>query len=214
VNQVSASDSAYRDLASVLSPVAVSKYLAASGQWRLVDRSDDVSEFWALLGDDGELKGRIMLPLATDYADFVERFADTLRAIGIVNSWSAAEVGREPIRLDHAAVATLGRVHERLLRVEEPPHRETLFGHVISLSRDADEDLETEASSVVLSAEVNGRYRNVHMVLTGDYHESAIKAYRLKRPLIVTGDLVFERRAWRLTGDIDVDTRLLDRDHP
>jgi len=43
------------------------------------------------------------------------------------------------------------------------------------------------------------------------HHDLAIKAYQLQAPLIVTGDLVFEKRAWRLTGDIQVDARLLDR---
>jgi hypothetical protein len=48
------------------------------------------------------------------------------------------------------------------------------------------------------------------MILTGPDHGLAIRAYAQKKPLIVTGDLVFERRAWRLTGDMEVDARLLD----
>jgi hypothetical protein len=52
------------------------------------------------------------------------------------------------------------------------------------------------------------------MALADGDHELAIKSYQSKLPLIVTGDLVFERRAWRLTGDIEVDARLLDRGSP
>jgi hypothetical protein len=141
---------------------------------------------------------------------------DDLRSVTLQFEWASAvpapSVGRMPIRLEHAEVADLVRVRELLLREEEPPHRETLFGHVISLSRDGDGLLgESEAGSVVISAEVNGRKRNVHLELAGADHDLAIRAYQLQAPLIVSGDLVFERRAWRLTGDIEVDARLLDR---
>jgi hypothetical protein len=37
-------------------------------------------------------RARLMLPLATDYADYEQRFADALRAIGIVSNWSADEL--------------------------------------------------------------------------------------------------------------------------
>jgi hypothetical protein len=392
VTSASASDAAYRELASTLNPVAVSQYLAATRPWQLESRRGNDIEFWSLLGDDGTSRGRILLPLASDFTDFLLRFSETLRAIGVVNGWSPVEVeqhvvsvhadmllirldqlsadgtislkqadatldaiyqmlkhaaitaaqpgrvqrggrlpgvvssflddclrlghtkrgsfvftvvsrlddppadapaqvddglvsagfarramatlarglettrdlargdhaaaledparwglsagllesleaiaapdtlqsltlefewasaqpapdaGRVPIHLEHAAVAALGRVHELLLREEEPTHRETLYGQVVSLARDGDSDLAGEAGSAVLSAEVNGRKRNVHMTLSGSGHRQAIRAYELRKPLIVTGDLVFERRAWRLTGDIQVDASLLDRD--
>jgi hypothetical protein len=392
------SDDSYRELADILTPPAVSRYLAATKPWRLDSRREDDLEMWSLLRHDGEPLGQILLPLATDFADFRPRFFEALRSIGIINDWSAAEVerniartradmlvirldqqdpsetiplkqadatldaiyqmlkhaavataapgrvqrggrlpsavsafldenvrlghtkpgsfiftvvsrledppelgdpahekpplpgeaaggprfsrrvletlarglettrdltrdkhvksleslarqgvsagliesletiaapddlrsvtlqfewasalpapsvGRKPIRLEHAEVADLVRVRELLLREEEPPHRETLFGHVISLSRDGDSMLgESEAGSAVLAAEVNGRRRNVHLELAGADHDLAIKAYQLQAPLIVTGDLVFEKRAWRLTGDIEIDARLLDR---
>jgi hypothetical protein len=141
-----------------------------------------------------------------------------LRSLAFAFEWAAAEarpdVGTEPIRLEHAQVGELARVREQLLRNEEPPHRETLVGTVISLARE-DEGLDSdEAGSVVLSAELAGRKRNVHMTLSGNDHVQAINAYRLKLPLIVTGDVVFERRAWRLTGDIDVDASIVERGMP
>lgn len=391
---VSVSDAAYGEIAESLTPAAVSQYLAVTNTWELEARQDAVSEVWSLPGHGGTLRGRILLPLATDYVDFPERFSDALRALGRINDWDAAEleqhilaaradlffvqldqvqaeetiplkqadttinaiyemlkaaaitaaapsrvqrggrlpsavsafleedvrlghtkrgsfvftvvsrlnspsqatlpatnapeglplfsrkvmetlalglkttrdlthggattaleapadwglsagllesleaiaepeglrslrlffqwaaseskpdVGTEPILLEHAEVSELTRVRERLLREEEPPHRETLFGRVMSLAREDDSLEAEEAGTVVISAEVNGRKRNVHMTLSGADHDRAIEAYQLKLPLIVTGDLVFERRAWRLVGDLEVDASLVERGRP
>lgn len=61
------------------SPQAVSRYLAGHG-WELESAVPDVKEIWRLPGPDG-LRGRVMLPLATDYVDFSRRFDDTLQAL-------------------------------------------------------------------------------------------------------------------------------------
>jgi hypothetical protein len=42
----------------------------------------------------------------------------------------------------------------------------------------------------------------------------AIAAYQLRLPLIAFGDLVFERQAWRLVGDVDVDASIVERRTP
>jgi hypothetical protein len=47
-----------------------------------------------LLGENEEPLGKILLPLATDFADFPQRFSETLQAIGAINGWSPAEVLR------------------------------------------------------------------------------------------------------------------------
>jgi hypothetical protein len=108
----------------------------------------------------------------------------------------------------------LARVREELLRKEEPPHHETLVGMVKPLARD-DESLETgDSGSVVISAEVNGRKRNVHMTLSGEAHAQAIECYRQRLPLIVTGDPVFERQAWRLVGNVEVGPSIATRTAP
>jgi len=141
-----------------------------------------------------------------------------LRSVRLFFEWAAAEsepdVGTEPILLEHAHVGELARFRERLLRQEEPPHRETLFGMVISLAREDDSLEADETGSVVLSAEVNGRKRNVHMIMSGADHDRAINAYQRKLPLIVTGDLLFERRVWRLVGDLEVDASIVERGRP
>lgn len=136
-----------------------------------------------------------------------------LRSLQLSFQWAAAvpqpDVGNEPVLIDHAAADDLARIRERLLLDEEPPHRETLVGPVVSLARD-DSSLEVRGTgSIIIAAEVNGRKRNVHMVLSGPDHDRAISSYQLRLPLIVTGDLSFERRAWRLSGDLEVDASLL-----
>lgn len=385
----SASDAAYGQVAASLAPTAVSQYLAASQSWVLETKQDNISEIWLLRERDGQRRGRILLPLATDYVDFPQRFAEALSALGRIHDWNPSQleehirsahadllsirldqvqaddtiplrqaettidaiyemlkasaitaatpdrtqrggrlpasvtsfleesvrlghtkrgsfvftvasrldsaqedpipledlqvpsfprrvmetlarglettrdltlgrsseafespaewglssafleslealvepeglrsldisfdwavsegkpdVGNEPILMEHAHAPKLAGIRERLLRREEPLHRETLVGPVMSLAR-ADGELDAdEVGSVVISAEVRGRKRNVHMILSDDAHNKAIQSYQLRLPLIVTGDLTFERGAWRLTGDIEVDTSLIRR---
>jgi hypothetical protein len=138
-----------------------------------------------------------------------------LRSVDLTFEWAVAEarpeVGTEPVRLDHALLGELARLREQLLRREEPVRRETLIGTVVSLSREEDIPGDDEAASVIISAEVNGRRRNVRLALAGRQHELAIQAYRLKLPMVVTGDLVVARRAWRLEGNIDIDEDILGR---
>ncbi|WP_067490610.1 hypothetical protein [Actinomadura hibisca] len=82
----------YREIASTLSPSAVSQYLA-TGDWELESRRDHMCEVWRLPAPAGQRpRGRIMLPLATDYDDFPQRFYDALHALGRVNGWDATEL--------------------------------------------------------------------------------------------------------------------------
>jgi hypothetical protein len=95
--------------------------------------------------------------------------------------------------------------------LEEPVRRETLVGTVVTLSREEDGLSDEESASVILSAEIDGRRRNVHLTLTGRRHDLAIQAYRLKVPIVVTGDLVLTRRTWWLEGNIELDEDTLTR---
>lgn len=371
----------YREVASTLTPPAVSQYLAAQN-WHLESRREGVSEIWRAAGD----RARIMLPLATDYADFRQRFRDALFALGRINDWDPDELqeritaahsdlfyvrldqrmrdgtipfrqaentvdsifrmltaaavtaanpershrGRRPqhvdefldedvrlghtkpgsfvftvvtrlpdraadgidgsagatpvtpfarqametlakglrstkaltqawdpylvdspsesgvsaglveslermaepkilrsidfsfewamstrrpeigpdrVVLDQEAIAALPRIRERLTRREEPPRREQIVGVVHSLTRGGAAD--DEAGEVIVLADVNGRERNVHVPLDGEGHRWAIRAYEARLPFMVTGDLYYERRAWRLGGEITVDTSFL-----
>jgi hypothetical protein len=94
-----AADASYRTAASMLTPQAVSEYLAFSG-WELESR-ESTREIWHLSNRDGELIGRVMLPLASDYADYQDRFYDALMSIGKINEWSSAEL-QEHITATHA----------------------------------------------------------------------------------------------------------------
>lgn len=365
----------YREVMATLSPPAVSQYLAAH-EWELEARDPEVKEIWRLPGEHGP-RGRIMLPLATDYVDFPRRFQDTIRALASIYDWDPAQLvervtaaradlffvrldqemvdGTIPIRqaestlesvfrmlraaattaadpthshrgrrsatvtdyldqnvrlghtkrgsfvftvvsrlgdppvdrassgdssapfprtvmttlvnglsttrrlalrwderaLDHAAalglssalvesvqeltqseslrsvdlsfdwaaaeppprldtsriivdrdtMAGLSHVRERLVRREEPRRHETLLGLVRTLSRDdGGDDDQDAATSIILSTHVDGRPRKVHVPLGGDDYELAIGAHRSQRPIAVSGDLMFERGAWRLYG--------------
>lgn len=83
-------NASYREAASTLAPQAVSEYLALS-PWRL-ERRDSIREIWQLNRPDGSLVGRLMLPLATDYSDFKDRFYDALLALGKINDWDADQL--------------------------------------------------------------------------------------------------------------------------
>src|SRR5713226_160400 len=89
---LSASNTAYDEVAAWLTPVAVSQYLAATRPWELEIRQENVKEIWSLADSHGNRLGRIMLPLATDYVDFRERFSDSLRALGRIYEWDAREL--------------------------------------------------------------------------------------------------------------------------
>ncbi|MGY2028223.1 hypothetical protein [Nocardia gipuzkoensis] len=79
---ITARQNVLREVASVLSPLAVSQYLATH-DWQLESRDQDVKEIRRLPGEDG-LLGRIMLPLATDYVDFPRRFRETIQALATI----------------------------------------------------------------------------------------------------------------------------------
>ncbi|WP_434439693.1 hypothetical protein [Lentzea sp. E54] len=136
----------------------------------------------------------------------------TLRELDLSFDWStslpAPEVPASRIVVDRDAMAGLPRVRERLIRSEEPPRMETLIGRVRSLTREEEDD--QEETTIILSAEVNGRSRKVHVPLSGQDYEWAIYAHREKLPFTVTGELAFEKRAWRLGGPITVDASFLE----
>lgn len=140
---------------------------------------------------------------------------ETLRALELSFDWAAAEprpdVGASRIVVDRNAMAGLPRVRERLVRREEPPRYVTLLGTVRTLNRDDSGDDDQEASSIVLSTHVDGRPRKVHVPLAGEEYAWAIRAHQSKQPIVVSGDLIFERGVWRLTGTINVDPNFVDR---
>ncbi|PWW64520.1 hypothetical protein [Actinokineospora spheciospongiae] len=151
-------------------------------------------------------------------ASLVEALEDltetgTLRELDLSFGWAVTapppNVPTSRIVVDRDAMAGLPRVRERLVRREEPPRTETLIGQVRSLTREEPAEGEQEESTIILVAEVHGRDRKVHIPLSGDDYTWAIFAHTNKLPFTVTGNLVFERRSWRLTDPITVDASFL-----
>ncbi|MFC8655384.1 hypothetical protein ACIFUY_08295 [Streptomyces sp. CACIS-1.16CA] len=136
-----------------------------------------------------------------------------LRTLDFSFEWAAAErrpdVGQATITLDRDTIGELPRVREQLVRREEPVRRERLAGLVKSLIRDDSMPDSEEAGTAIIAAEVNRKTLRVHVPLTGEDHNWAIMAYERQLPFTVTGDLTYERRAWRLTGRIEVDPSFL-----
>ncbi len=136
-----------------------------------------------------------------------------LRTLDFSFEWAAAErrpdVGLATITLDRDTIGELPRVREQLVRREEPVRRERLAGLVKSLIRDDSMPDSEEAGTAIIAAEVSRKTLRVHVPLTGEDHNWAIMAYERQLPFTVTGDLSYERRAWRLTGRIEVDPSFL-----
>ncbi len=136
-----------------------------------------------------------------------------LRSVDLSFQWAAAErkpdVGLATIVLDREMMDELPRVREGLVQRELPVRRETLVGHVKSLTRDDAAANNDEAAIITVAAEVSGKTLRVQVPLTGENHGWAIMAYRRQLPFTVTGDLTYERRAWRLMGNIEVDSSFL-----
>lgn len=171
----------------------------------------------ALDWDEGALDRAGQLGLSASLVESVQELTqpETLRALELSFDWAAAEprpdVGTSRIIVDRNAMAGLPRVRERLVRREEPPRYVTLLGTVRTLNRDDSGDEDQEASSIVLSTHVDGRPRKVHVPLAGEEYAWAIRAHQSKQPIVVSGDLIFERGVWRLTGAINVDPNFIDR---
>lgn len=136
-----------------------------------------------------------------------------LNSLDFSFEWAAAErrpdVGLATIVFNQDSIVEFPNIREQLIRRDEPVRRETLVGLVKSLARDDSTSSGDEVAIVTVAAEVNGRALRVQVPLTGDDHGWAIMSYRRQLPFTVTGDLSYERRAWRLTGDIVVDSSFL-----
>ncbi|MFJ8602205.1 hypothetical protein ACWEQC_34575 [Streptomyces shenzhenensis] len=136
-----------------------------------------------------------------------------LNSLDLSFEWAAAErrpdVGLATIVFDRDLIVEFPHIREQLIRRDEPVRRETLVGLVKSLARDDSTPSSDEAAIVTIAAEVNGRALRVQVPLAGDDHGWAIMSYRRQLPFTVTGDLSYERRAWRLSGDIVVDSSFL-----
>jgi len=137
-----------------------------------------------------------------------------LRSVELSFQWAMAVprpvVGIEPIKLYHRDVSILSEYRERQTILEAEPEtvrHATLVGPVVSLARSDTEEEGDESGEVVIIADVGGRrLRQVHVPLNGQDHDRAIQIYRSRQPLTVSGNLVFERQRWHLTGNVELNS--------
>ncbi|WP_329788916.1 hypothetical protein V1227_31555 [Lentzea sp. DG1S-22] len=171
----------------------------------------DLSLNWNALAVERAAERGLSANLVESLQDLTE--SDSLRELDLSFDWAAGEprpdVPASRIVVDRDAMAGLPRVRERLVRREEPPRTETVVGQVRSLTREESGGDDEDETTIVLSAEVRGRTRKIHVVLGGEDYDWAIFAHRSKLPFTVTGNLVFERGTWRLTGPVTVDSSFL-----
>ncbi|GAB2507342.1 hypothetical protein [Nocardiopsis aegyptia] len=165
--------------------------------------------------DERALESPSNLGLSAALVESMEELtrSEKLRSVDLSFQWAAAEpvpnATASTIALDRDVIVELPRLRERLVRREEPSRKATLIGIVKSLAREETPSGEDDAAIVTLLTEVGGKTRSVQVGLEGEDHHWAIIAYQRKLPLVVTGNLSFERRSWRLSGDIDVDPSFL-----
>lgn len=82
-----------------------------------------------------------------------------------------------------------------ILKPRSPREGERLFGLVELLHQPAQETL---IGDLAIETRVEGRLRKVHLTLQQPEYGQAIEAFREKRPIEVTGDLVKEGNQWVL----------------
>lgn len=107
------------------------------------------------------------------------------------------------MRFDRAALDSLPRVTEQLQERRVPEVVEVI-GQVTGLSRRGADDDTAASGEVTITGELGGQVRKVVVELDGEAHEYAIRAYRERFPIIVSGELV-KRRSWRLEGYVAMD---------
>ncbi|SFR09315.1 hypothetical protein SAMN04488564_103111 [Lentzea waywayandensis] len=171
----------------------------------------DLSLNWDALAVERAAERGLSANLVESLQDLTE--SDSLRELDLSFDWAASEprpkVAASRIVINRDAMVGLSRVRERLVRREEPPRTETVVGQVRSLTREDSGGDDQEETTIILSAEVRGRTRKIHILLGGEDYDWAIFAHRNRLPFTVTGNLAFERGAWRLTGPVTVDSSFL-----
>lgn len=110
-------DATFEEIAAQLSPIAVSRFLAATSSWRPGERDGQVSESWEFLGDAAQATVYLVLPIATGHIDFRVRFISALRSIAAASHWTAREF------VEQIALSGVALVYERNSKHTEPWQR-------------------------------------------------------------------------------------------
>jgi hypothetical protein len=148
--------------------------------------------------------------LSLELAEALEKISNEegLQTIEVSFDWSDAVPAPpksvpETIRFDRRVLDSLPRVTEQL-QVRQQPVQVTLMGQVTALSRNLADEEVAESGEVTVFGEVEGHARKVLVILEGEAHEYAIRAYRDRFPIVVSGEIV-KRRSWHLEGHVEMD---------
>jgi hypothetical protein len=164
----------------------------------------------AFLGLDEAVAAGVSLPLVQALNELGS--SETLRSLDLSFNWSVSEpppvdVPRS-IVMDRKEFQVLSDVEERLIRIVEPV-TETIMGQVQSLERAEPGEDDGDNGIAVISADVRGQLRRVHVPLSGSDYDWAIVAHHQKLVYSVTGTLRKDGRKWVLSGDVKPDLSFL-----
>lgn len=138
--------------------------------------------------------------------------SETLRSLDLSFNWSVTEPPPadvpESIVFNRQEFQVLSDVEEQLIRIVEPV-TETIMGQVQSLERAEPGEDDGDNGIAVISADVRGQLRRVHVPLSGSDYDWAIVAHHQKLVYTVTGTLRKEGRRWVLSGEVRPDLSFL-----
>lgn len=164
----------------------------------------------AFLGLDEAVAAGVSLPLVQALNELGS--SESLRSLDLSFNWSETEPPPvdvpQSIVIDREEFQVLSEVEERLIRIIEPV-TETIMGQVQSLERAEPGEDEGDNGIAVISADVRGQLRRIHVPLSGSDYDWAIVAHHQKLVYSVTGTLKKDGRKWVLSGDVRPDLRFL-----
>ncbi|GJO02366.1 hypothetical protein NJB18091_37210 [Mycobacterium marinum] len=161
--------------------------------------------------DEEPVSTAIEQGLSLELAQALEKFSseEGLQTIEVSFDWSESlpappENIPEVVVFDRAILDSLPTVTERLQVRAPGPKNVEIIGQVTALSRNPDDEEAATSGEVTIFAEVDGHPRRVLVDLEGEAHDYAIRAYRERFPVIVSGELV-KKKSWRLEGNVSMD---------
>ncbi|OZF39940.1 hypothetical protein CH296_01140 [Rhodococcus sp. 14-2496-1d] len=107
------------------------------------------------------------------------------------------------VTFEQEQILALPQVAEQLTTRKMPTVVE-IVGPVLALSRAVNGGEPEESGAVTVLGEVDGQMRKIVVELEGREHDWAIRAYRERFPIILSGELV-KRGSWRLEGYVTLD---------
>lgn len=140
--------------------------------------------------------------------------AEALRRVDLSFDWSPTEPidpsTPDLVTIDKGDFDALISV-ERKMRKQIQPRAEVIMGQVHSLQRGRPDEDGVDNGTAVISTEVRGKLKRVHVPLSGDDYAWAVVAHHEKLVFSASGSLEKIGRNWTLTGRIVSDLSHLQR---